>query len=148
MTGGDQAITSSGHISVDAVGVGVDLVAELRALNSRGLSVPWMWVVSAERVRFGGGSTSPRLAVGVFNDVGALQWHEGRDTFVPIGGGNPHWRAYWLAGAHESQMRPGTEVPVDTAFLAVEEFLRTLTRPTCVEWEKGLPLSASLRDEA
>ncbi|GAA3024344.1 Imm1 family immunity protein [Actinokineospora globicatena] len=137
MTEEQLPITGAGFISMDAIPPGVDLVREVRAINDAGVEIPWMWVLTEARVEFTAGEDQPVLTFGVYNEVGAVRWDEGEDEYLPVGGSNSEWVAYWLAGSHESYMQPHTEVPVETALRAVAEFLETRRRPTCVEWRKG-----------
>ncbi|RLK60075.1 Imm1 family immunity protein [Actinokineospora cianjurensis] len=143
MTDDIPPITHLGFISMDTIPTGTDLVKEVRALNAAGVEIPWMWVLTEERMDFSD-EAQPALAFGVHNEVGAVQWQIGGETFLPVGGANPEWVAYWLAGFHESYMRPHTEVTVETALSAVAEFLETRRRPTCVEWRRGESLVEAL----
>ncbi|SER44382.1 Imm1 family immunity protein [Actinokineospora terrae] len=137
-------ITHGGFISMDAIPPGVDLVQEVRAINDAGVRIPWMWVLTEVRVEFTAEEDQPALTFGVHNEIGAVQWDEGEDTYLPVEGSNQEWVAYWLAGSHESYLQPHSEVPVETALRALAEFLETRRRPTCVEWRRGESLVEAL----
>ncbi|GLW91989.1 hypothetical protein [Actinokineospora globicatena] len=117
MTDDVPPITHLGFISMNVIPAGTDLVEEVRALNAAGVEVPWMWVLSEERLDFTN-QTQASLGFGVHNEVGMLQWRDSGGSFVPATGTNPEWVSYWLAGFHESPVRPCTEVPVEIALTA------------------------------
>lgn len=87
--------------------------------------------------QLGDGSGDPCLAVGVRGDVGALTWYAKPGRFVPTNGMNNEYVDYWTWCGHESPMWPRAEVPVEQAYAALEELIRTHQRPTCVEWVAG-----------
>lgn len=120
-------------MDLDRLDEGVDLLAEIRALNSAGVRIPWAWSISA-------GQADPMaqdeksLTVGVRNEVGALVWTDEDGDHVPVGGTNAEWLEYFLGGSHGTSIPPGAEVDVETVHAALGEFLRTRARPTCVRW--------------
>ncbi|WP_175482912.1 Imm1 family immunity protein [Actinokineospora iranica] len=110
----------------------MDVAAEVRALNSAGVQVPWLWEFSRDRQEIN--DPQPILTAGVHNAVGVLEWREGEDVFVPVSGGNAHWLDYAAAGLRSYPVRPCAEVPVEMVHAAIAEFVSTGSRPTCVEW--------------
>ncbi|MCG8918767.1 Imm1 family immunity protein [Actinokineospora sp. PR83] len=61
-------------------------------------------------------------------------WAVEMDRCVPTTGTKSTWSDYFLAGLDETSIPPHAEVPVETVYAAVAEFLVTGQRPTCVEW--------------
>lgn len=120
---------------MDEILPGVDLVAEVRALNGGGVEIPWMWSLSEKRMDLTSTEQS-MLTFGVNGEVGILEWQEGDSSFTPVGGANAERLSYWLAGFHESEVERYTEVPVELVYAAVAEYLRTRSRPGCVEWRE------------
>ncbi|HEX4220787.1 MAG TPA: Imm1 family immunity protein [Pseudonocardiaceae bacterium] len=76
----------------------------------------------------------PCLAVGIRGEVGALVWYAKPGMFVPVNGTNRDYADYWTWFGHEAPMRPGSEVPIDQVYAALDELIRTQQRPTCVQW--------------
>ena len=117
----------------------LDLVAEVRALNDAGVEIPWSWSLSREPIDVHD-HEAVTLTFGVNNDVGMVKWARGMSTFVPADGTNTGWMTYHLAGFHESGVPPYAEVPVETVYAAVAEFLTTWAPPTCVRWKEAASL--------
>ncbi len=128
-------MTHSGFIARDELTGDVDVVGEVVGLNAAGVAVGWMWEMGETRPGPDAEEEGPTLAFGVYNAVGFLQWHDGRDVFVPTVGTNADWVEYHSAGLHPANIRPGAEVPVELVLGAVVEYLDAGGRPTCVEWE-------------
>ncbi|CRK61211.1 hypothetical protein [Alloactinosynnema sp. L-07] len=118
---------------------GIGLVGEVRRLNDAGVEIPWLWGLSA-------GPEDPMsldqvtLMFGVHNGDGALQWLTGHHTFVPVDGVNPEWSTHYLGGMYDTPMPPFSTVPVATVYAALNEFLQTGSRPTCVAWKEAASL--------
>ncbi|WP_285506488.1 Imm1 family immunity protein [Actinokineospora sp. NBRC 105648] len=121
-----------------------DLVAEVRALNSAGVEIPWMWHLTEEAFD-GRSKTQEILTFGINNSVGILRWNDHSGRYVPALGKNTEWLSYYLAGFHESGVPPYAEVPVEIVYSTLTEFLDTRMKPTRVEWrEAASPMSQSL----
>lgn len=115
---------------------GGDLVAEVRALNDAGVEIPWCWKLSREPVE-ADNQDRVTLTFGVNNDVGVVKWTRGATSHVPTAGTNTEWLTYYLAGFHDFAIPPHAEVPVETVYAAVTEFLSTWQPPTCVQWREA-----------
>lgn len=126
-------------LDFDIIPPGVDLVAEVRTLNEAGVEIPWAWVLSRKPLNR---ENQPQgaLTFGVHNDVGVLEWAVEMDGYVPATGTESTWSDYFLAGLDETSIPPHAEVPVETVYAAVAEFLVTGQRPTCVEWQEAASL--------
>lgn len=124
-------ITHSEYLLIGAIPAGVDLVAEVRSLNSAGVEIPWAWNL------IGGPDEKYMLTYGVNNDVGVLVWDDGEEYHVPTCGTNPDWVIYHLAGMHELRVQPHAQVSVENVYAALAQFLRTGQRPTCVLWQSA-----------
>ncbi|EWC63943.1 hypothetical protein UO65_0773 [Actinokineospora spheciospongiae] len=118
---------------------GVDLVAQVRELNDAGVEIPWAWSLSRERIDLRNREQGV-LTFGVNNTVGVLEWGLSAAAYVPTIGTNDEWSGYYLAGMDETNIPPYAEVPVDTVYAAVAEFLTTGERPTCVQWKEAASL--------
>ncbi|GLW89767.1 hypothetical protein Aglo03_05830 [Actinokineospora globicatena] len=117
----------------------MDVVAEVRALNSAGVDVPWLWEFTRTR-QSSPNDEQPILTAGVNNSVGVLEWRQGQDVWVPASGANPDWTDYAAAGLHPYAVRPHTEVPVDAVYAAIMEFITTGDRPAGIEWRGGISI--------
>lgn len=128
----DQAIPEAGRICAGDIPADVDLIRRLRTLNVGRLRTPWMWSLMACPVRQLG---PVGLGVGVNGATGVLRWTtpDGR-SLVPEDGMNTEPVLYRLAGIRESYMPVGSEVPIETVYAAVAEFLRTHRLPRCIRW--------------
>ncbi|MGQ0841169.1 Imm1 family immunity protein [Actinokineospora sp.] len=130
---------------MDEIPADMDLVAAIRHVNAQGVRKPWVWVISA-------GPDDPfypagvSLSVGVHNQVGSLNWVTNSASLVPVRGTNTEWVVYHLAGMHDTPIPPHAEVPVDTVFEVLAEFLDTRVRPTKIEWQEAAPLSSIPHD--
>ncbi|GLZ43313.1 Imm1 family immunity protein [Actinokineospora sp. NBRC 105648] len=131
-------ITHNGYIAMDAMRPGEDLLAEVRDLNTAGVRIPWAWTLT-ETVLDPYSRDQAALTFGINNDRGALTWEQGEHAFVPTTGSNTEWLTYHFAGMEETGIPPHGEVPIDTVYTALGEFLRTRVRPTCVEWQEAAP---------
>lgn len=112
-----------------------DLVDALRQV-SRDVNrrTPWSWTLSYLREDLPW-FQQPALLVGIRDAAtGALAW-EDQPPLIPCGGSNPEPVDYWLAGIHHTPMSPHTEVPTHVVLHAIDEFIRTGQRPTCVNWQ-------------
>ncbi|WP_170224017.1 Imm1 family immunity protein [Actinokineospora cianjurensis] len=58
-------------------------------------------------------------------------------SLVPATGTNDDWQIYHLAGLHDMHLPPHAEVPIETAYQALAEYLVTRERPTCVDWQQA-----------
>lgn len=134
-------ILDSPFLHVDDLTVDVDLVAELRRLHAGGVEVPCFWSVAA-------GSRDPyspeqiSLHFGVNGGLGMLQWNESGVSLVPEGGTNAQWSVYQLGGLHETPIPPRAEVPLETVYSALAEFLETRRRPTRVRWQEAASIES------
>ncbi|MDR7301004.1 Imm1 family immunity protein [Haloactinomyces albus] len=111
----------------------IDLAALIRQAQQDpqlGSTCSWVLSFSQEGVPW---YMTPALLVGVRGDVGAVAWSD-EPPMVPTNGTNPEPVDYWLGGLHHTPMEPHTEIPIEQALAAVDEFVRTGQRPTCVEW--------------
>ncbi|MCG8917702.1 Imm1 family immunity protein [Actinokineospora sp. PR83] len=131
-------LTHIPFISMDTIPPGADLVAEVRALNEAGVEIPWAWGLT--RTPMSPLVEQGMLTFGVHNEVGILVWEWGMSAAVPSTGTNTEWLSYSLAGLDESGVPPHAEVPVETVYSAVAEFLTTGERPTCVQWKEAASL--------
>ncbi len=115
-------------------------MSTLRDVHAKGVEIPSMWNLAA-------GPTDPKspdqvaLNFGLNNNTGALEWNEGDASLVPCTGTNIEWTTYYLAGMHDTPVPPHAEVPTDIVFAALQEFLRTGERPTCLEWTESAPIT-------
>ncbi|HVK21298.1 MAG TPA: Imm1 family immunity protein [Actinokineospora sp.] len=127
-------ILEASSIHTDDIPAGTDLTALIRGLNASGVEVPWAWSVST-------GPTDPMshdrktLTVGIDNSVGILIWATGSTRHVPTTGTDDEWQTYCLGGLYDIAVPPHAEVPLDTVFEALSEFLDTKALPTCVTWQ-------------
>ncbi|MGX7825497.1 Imm1 family immunity protein [Actinokineospora sp. 24-640] len=134
-------ILENAFLHVDELPDDLDLVAEVKALNDQGVEIPWLWAIAT-------GSTAPRspdqkaLGFGINNTIGALDWAEGDTRLVPRDGTNTEWTVYHLAGMHDAPIPPHAEVPADTVYAVLAEFLRTRSRPTCIEWTDSADITS------
>ncbi|MDQ3576696.1 MAG: Imm1 family immunity protein [Actinomycetota bacterium] len=129
-----------GSMHLDLLPPGTDLVGAVRHLNDDPISFPWAWTIRA-------GDTDPlvdgpAILAGVHGDVGALIWLGRNDDFVPVDGLNADWMTYHLGGLHDTPIPPKGEVPIETVYRALTEFIETRDRPTCVEWEVAAPVES------
>ncbi|MGQ0838172.1 Imm1 family immunity protein [Actinokineospora sp.] len=131
------SILEVSFINVDDLTGNDDLVSAVRELNAGGVEIPWAWCISA-------GPTDPlssdrrTLTIGVNNTVGVLVWSPGRGRQVPQAGANPEWSTYYLAGMYDTSIPPNAEVPPETVYEALAEFLDTRSLPTCIEWQRAV----------
>jgi hypothetical protein len=131
-----SSILDAAFLHVDQIPADVDLVAEIQTKNAQGLEVPWVWEVSV-------GSDDPHdpqgaaLAIGVFNEHGALNWVTNSANLVPSNGQNTDWVRYHLAGIHDTYLPPAAEVPIDVVYQVLAEFISTRALPTCVIWQEA-----------
>ncbi len=134
-------ILDTGFLHVDDIPSEVDLVAELQSLHAQGVEVPCIWTISA-------GPDDPTsdevmaLGFGINGSVGVLDWADAEGRFVPRDGSNTEWTTYRLAGMHDAPVPPNAEVAPEKVFAALAEFLRTRSRPTCVEWAKSADITS------
>uniref|UniRef100_UPI00047552A7 Imm1 family immunity protein n=2 Tax=Actinokineospora enzanensis TaxID=155975 RepID=UPI00047552A7 len=61
---------------------------------------------------------------------------------VPTIGTNSDWVTYHFGGAEETGLPPFSEVPIDTVYQVLTEFIVTRTRPTCVDWREAAPFES------
>lgn len=90
------------------------------------------------------GGTELRVGVNAAEGVGGLRWSGGDGTHFSVGRPSPADTIsipYYLCGLHETEYEPDSEVPVSALREALEEFLDTGRRPTCVQWQPH-PLAA------
>ncbi|MDQ3404447.1 MAG: Imm1 family immunity protein [Actinomycetota bacterium] len=120
-------------LHLDRIPAGVDFVEAVRQLNEGGISIPWAWVLLAGELD--PLVDGPTLSVGVHGRFGALVWAGEVDDFVSVDGLNADWATYHLGGLHDTPIPPKGEVPIETVYRALTEFIETRDRPTCVEWE-------------
>ncbi|MDQ3402416.1 MAG: Imm1 family immunity protein [Actinomycetota bacterium] len=132
---------------VNQVAPNVDLVAEIRELNTGGVMGPWAWsILAGPEDPFAPGVVT--LTVGVHGNIGALVWLDQEKAYVPTSGSNTKWCEYRLGGMHESPIPPFAEVPVETVYIALAEFLNNHCLPTCVEWRQAAPIETLFQDRA
>jgi hypothetical protein len=128
----DQLIPETGRIRAVDIPTDVDLIRRLRTLNVGRLRTPWMWSLVANPARQHG---PVGLGVGVNGATGVLRWiTPGGRCLVPEDGMNTEPVLYRLAGIRESYMPVGSEVPIETVYAVVAEFLRTHRLPQCIRW--------------
>ncbi|RLK59677.1 Imm1 family immunity protein [Actinokineospora cianjurensis] len=127
-----DSILRGAFLHVDDLPHGVDLVSELRALNDP--ATPCLWVLSA-RSHDPHSPDRVRLKIGTHGDTGALMWIGNNQRLVPATGTNPDWATYYLAGMHDTHLPPHAEVPIETAYQALAEYLVTRERPTTIRWQ-------------
>ncbi len=120
----------------------VDLVAEVRALNTDGVEIPWVWFLAEKPIEPHGLNDPVMLTFGIYNNIGALSWDDGEKSYVPTTGMNSDWRTYYSAGSHDTAIPSYAEVPVKKVYLALAEFLGTRTRPTVVEWQEAASIKS------
>lgn len=115
-------------VNVRTLPEGTDLLSLLRdAATTSEADWGTSWILATTD------ASTPQLMVGVRGDVGALVWYQPAEI-VPAHGLNADPVDYSLADQHHTPIPPGGELPVDRVFAAVDEFVRTGQRPTCVEW--------------
>ncbi|MGQ0841142.1 Imm1 family immunity protein [Actinokineospora sp.] len=142
-----RKVLDAGFLHIDDIPSDVDLVAELQAIHTEGVEIPWIWNLAI-------GPDDPTseeqsaLSFGINNATGALQWSEGDNVFVPAAGTNPEWAIYYIAGMHDAPVPPHAEVHPDTVFAALAEFLQTRARPTCVDWTDAESFTALAQPDA
>ncbi|PPK65965.1 immunity protein Imm1 of predicted polymorphic toxin system [Actinokineospora auranticolor] len=124
-------------IAIDEIAQGVDLVAAVRELNDSGVKKPWAWVLASNWEELGEGEIRSSMMFGVNNDRGILAWRQGWEASVPTIGVGTEWTTVYLGGMYDSSAQPGSDVPIEIVYQAVEEYLATRERPTCVEWRRG-----------
>lgn len=120
---------------VEDVPDAVEFVAQLRDLAEQDRDAAYFWVIAA-------GPTDVRhenhveLEFGVSDQrgVGALTFGQHDGQYVPAHGTNDKEADYQLAGLHPSYLPAKAEVPLDDMLAALDQFIRTHQRPTCVEW--------------
>ncbi|GLW92729.1 hypothetical protein [Actinokineospora globicatena] len=95
-----EPITHSGFIAVAGLSEGVDLVAEVRALNDAGVEVPWLWNLAVRWADDPHSLDQEILVFGVHNDRGFLSWQCGMTAHVPVNGRNSEWSSAYLGGMH------------------------------------------------
>ncbi|WP_033400451.1 Imm1 family immunity protein, partial [Actinokineospora enzanensis] len=113
-----------GFLVLAALPEGCDLVAEVRALYTSHVTIPWSWSITADPLDIGS-ETQPSLLLGVHQDRGALAWEVGWNTWVPTIGTNSDWVTYHFGGAEETGLPPFSEVPIDTVYQVLTEFIVT-----------------------
>ena len=108
----------------------LELMRAANAAHGDSLSAGTLWLL-----RHGTDDmAAPGLAVGVRGAVGAVSWFGETITEIPEGGSNQEWVEYYLPSGHDNSMPPGSELPIEQVLTTVEQYARTGTRPTVIEW--------------
>jgi hypothetical protein len=115
-----------------------DLPDLVRALLARYPELPAAWAIGNGEFdpKYGIPLTNLQFGITAGTETGVLSWIDeaARTEFRPAGGTNTEEVEYRMPGMHIAWFDVGTVVPAGTVYAAVEEYLRTRERPTCVDW--------------
>lgn len=128
MTTSDSYTGTTPAFNITALPADLDLVRIMRDEIVQHPDTAPCWMISH-------GDRFPMLAVGLRGEVGALMWDLGTSALVPVEGRNTTDADYFLGNRDHSPFPPGTELPAEQVLAAVDEYVRTRQRPTCVEWQ-------------
>lgn len=131
-TAAQPVLMGSDHLDITVYSDPTELLARLREANDYRADTPddgFVW-----EFRLGPSDDDPALLLGIRGEIGALVWYGKQDKFVPAGGLNTDYANYWTWFGHEAPMRPGSEVPIEQVYAALDELIRTHQRPACIDW--------------
>jgi hypothetical protein len=114
-----------------------DLADQVRTVLDRHPELPSCWAIGNGRfdAKYGHPMSNLQFGITAAENTGVLSWYDDDDRrYRPAAGINAEEVEYRMAGVHTTYFEIGMVVPADVVYAAVEEYLRTHERPTCLDW--------------
>lgn len=131
MTAPERHLTDLVEVDIrafaDAPHTLVDMLAEANGRRRGSAGQVWFLIDST--------SAETCLVVGVRGELGALEWIDDQHRrHRPAHGTNVQPAPYFTVDQDDNSMPAGSEISLSEALVAAEEFVRTGSRPTVLQW--------------